>query len=86
MKRLPRNVTPLRVDGWPVDTLDQTTMAEFRKLADQNNWTIARVMHEVTQKYLARLKAEQELDGKIIQFPIPNTDSRPSVAQESSRA
>ena len=64
------------LDGWPVDALDQSTMVELRKLADQAGWTIARVMHEVTEEYVARRKAEKELDRKIILFPIPNADLR----------
>ena len=76
MKTLPRNVTPFTLDGWPVDALDQSTMVELRKLADQTGWTITRVMHEVTEEYVARRKAEKELDTKIIQFPTPNAHRR----------
>jgi len=64
------------LDGWPVDALDQSTMVELRKLAHQTGWTITRVMHEVTEEYVARRKAEKELDRKIIRFPTPNADPR----------
>ena len=65
---MPRNVTPFTLDGWPVDMLDLNTMAELRKLADQTGWTLSEVMHEVTEEYVARRKAEKELKTKIIQF------------------
>jgi hypothetical protein len=34
MKTLPRNVTPFMFEGWPLDSLDQETMVELRKLSD----------------------------------------------------
>jgi hypothetical protein len=69
MKTLPRNVTPFTLQGWPLDTLDQETRVELRKLADQTGWTIAEVMHEVTKEYVARREAENELSAKILKFP-----------------
>ena len=69
MKTLPRNVTPFTLQGWPLDALDQETMVELRKLADQTGWTVAEVMHEVTKEYVARRKAENELPAKILKFP-----------------
>jgi len=69
MKTLPRNVTPFTLQGWPLDALDQETMVELRKLADQTGWTVAEVMHEVTKEYVARRKAENELPTKILKFP-----------------
>jgi hypothetical protein len=69
MKTLPRNVTPFTLEGWPLDTLDQKTMMEIRKLMDQTGWTVAEVMHEMTKEYLARRKAENELPVKILKFP-----------------
>jgi hypothetical protein len=69
MRTLPRNVTPFKLDGWPLDALDQTAMVELRKLADQTGWTVAEVMHEVTQEYLARRQAENDLPAKILKFP-----------------
>ena len=69
MRTLPRNVTPFKLDGWPLDALDQTAMVELRKIADQTGWTIAEVMHEVTQEYVARRQAENDLPAKILKFP-----------------
>ena len=76
MKTLPRNVTPFTLEGWPLDALDQMTMMELRKLADQSGWTLAEVMHEVTEEYVARRKAEKELETKVIKFPKVNAHPR----------
>ena len=60
MRTLPRNVTPFKLDGWPLDALDQTVMVELRKLADQTGWTVADVIREVTQEYVARRQAQND--------------------------
>ena len=60
---------PFTLDGWPLDALDQTTLVELRKLADQTGWTLSEVMHEVTEEYVAWRKAEKEREAKIIRFP-----------------
>jgi hypothetical protein len=54
MKTLPRNVTPLTLEGWPLDALDQTTIARLRRLADRTGWTVADHMHETMEQFLAR--------------------------------
>jgi len=64
----PRNVTPFTLEGWPLDALDQTTLVELRKLADQTGSTVADIMHDLTEEYVARLKAEGEREAKIIRF------------------
>jgi hypothetical protein len=69
MRTLPRNVTQFKLDGWPLDALDQTAMVEIRKLADQTGWTVAEVIREVTQEYVARRQAENDLPAKILKFP-----------------
>ena len=66
MKRLPSNVTPFKLDGWPLDALDQTAMVEIRKLADQTGWTVAEVIREVTQEYVARRQAETTCQPKFL--------------------
>ena len=69
MRTLPRNVMPFTLDGWPVDALDQTTLMELRKLADQTGRTVADILHNLTKEFLAELKAEQEYQEKIVIFP-----------------
>ena len=68
MNALPHNVTPFTLEGWPLDSLDQETIVELRKLSDQTGWTLAEVMREVTNEYVAKRHAEKELEKKIIWF------------------
>ena len=69
----PRNIMPFRLDGWPLDSLDQETMVELRKLSDQTGWTIAGVIRKMANEYMAKLEAETELKKKIIWLPIRDT-------------
>ena len=69
VKTSPRNVTPFTLDGWPLDTLDQTTLVELRNLADQTGWTVADIMHDLMEEFVARRKADKEREAKIIRFP-----------------
>jgi len=48
------NVTPFILEGWPLDTLDQTTMARLRRLPDRTGCTVADRMHEAMEQFLAR--------------------------------
>jgi hypothetical protein len=81
---------PFKLDGWPLDALDQTAMVELRKLAEQTGWTVAEVMHEVTQEYVARRQAENDLPAKILKFPkrqvsrIAGSSSRNAVGFSSA--
>jgi len=65
----PENVAPFTIGGWPVDALSQGTMRLLRKIADQDGWTIEEVMTAAMDEFVARRKAEKELETKIICFP-----------------
>ena len=69
METSPRNVTPFTLDGWPLDALDQTTLVELRNLADQTGWTVADIMHDLMEEFVARRKADKEREAKVIRFP-----------------
>ena len=72
MKSIPKsqkNVAPLTIGGWPVDALSQGTMRLLRKIADQDGWTIEEVMTAAMEEFVARRKAEKELETKITCFP-----------------
>ena len=77
---MPRNVTPFMLEGWPLDALDQETMVALRKLSDQTGWTLAEVMREVTNEYVAKRQADKELEKKIIRFPKVNPHLRSPAA------
>ena len=65
----PKNVAPFTIGDWPVDALSQGTMRLLRKIADQDDWTIEEVMTAAMEEFVARRKAEKELETKIICFP-----------------
>lgn len=65
----PENVAPFTIGGWPVDALSQGTMRLLRKIADQDGWTIEEVMTVAMEEFVAKHKAEKELETKIICFP-----------------
>lgn len=67
---------PFRLDGWPLDSLDQETMVELRKLSDQTGWTLAEVMRKMANEYMAKIEAETELKKKIIWLPIKGTSTK----------
>ena len=69
MRTSPRNVTPFTLEGWPVDALNQTTLVELRKLADETGWTVADIMHDLMEEFVAKHKAENAREAKIIRFP-----------------
>jgi len=69
----PKNVAPFTIGGWPVDALSQGTMRLLRKIADQDGWTIEEVMTAAMEEFVARRKAEKELETKIICFPKRGT-------------
>lgn len=60
---------PFTLDGWPVDALDQTTLVELRKLADQTGRTVADIVRNLTEEFFAEREAEQEYQEKIVRFP-----------------
>jgi len=64
----PKSVAPFIIGGWPVDALSQGTMRLLRKIADQDGWTIEEVMTAAMEEFVARRKAEKELETKIICF------------------
>jgi hypothetical protein len=66
--KLPKNVAPFTIGGWPVDALSQGTIRLLRKIAHEDGWTIEEVMTAAMEEFVATRKAEKELITKIIQF------------------
>jgi hypothetical protein len=72
VKSIPKsaeNVAPFTIGGWPVDAISRGTMRLLRKIADQDGWTMEEVMTAAMEEFVARRKAEKELETKIICFP-----------------
>lgn len=70
MKTLPPNIMPFTpFDGLPpLDKVDQTMMRTLRKLANLRGGSVEDVIHEALEQFLAKCKAERELEAKIIGF------------------
>jgi hypothetical protein len=70
MKTLPQNILPFVLRGLPpLNKLDQSMMRKLRKLADRTGWTVEDLIHEGILEFVAKCKAEKELETKIIQLP-----------------
>jgi hypothetical protein len=68
-KMRPGNVTPFVLEGrWTLDGLDQRTMRWLSKIAKREHLTVADVIYEVLESFVAKCEAEAELEKKIIKF------------------
>jgi len=66
--KLPKNVAPFTIGGWPVDALSQGTIRLLRRIAQEDGWTIEEVMTAAMEEFVVMRKAEEELKTKVIQF------------------
>jgi hypothetical protein len=66
--KLPKNVAPFTIGGWPVDALSQGMIRLLRRIAQEDGWTIEEVMTAAVEEFVVTRKAEEELKTKIIQF------------------
>ena len=80
--KLPKNVAPFTIGGWPVDALSQGTIRLLRKIADEDGWTFEEVITAAMEEFVATRKAEKELITKIIQF---RNARRPAKARAARR-
>ena len=80
--KLPKNVAPFTIGGWPVDALSQGTIRLLRKIAHEDGWTIEEVMTAAMEEFVATRRAERELKTKIIQF---RNARRPAKARAARR-
>jgi hypothetical protein len=75
MKTSPNIVTFL-LDGdsrIPLNTIDQKRMRELRRHADTLGKTVPELIHDIVEQGFARaiaeMKAQKELQNKIVKFP-----------------
>jgi hypothetical protein len=66
--KLPKNVAPFTIGGWPVDALSQGTIRLLRKIAQEDGWTMEEVMTAAMEEFVVTCKAEEKLETKVIQF------------------
>ena len=82
--KLPKNVAPFTIGGWPVDALSQGTIRLLRKIADEDGWTIEEVMTAAMEEFVATRKAEKELITKIIQFRNARRPAKARAARQQT--
>ena len=97
MKTRPKNIVPFVLRGLPpLDKLDQRLMRKLRNLADRTGSTVEGLIHEGILEFVAKCQAKEELETKIIRFPMRraisaecqiklNARLRNSTAQRASR-
>jgi hypothetical protein len=78
--KLPKNVAPFTIGGWPVDALSQGMIRLLRKIAQEDGWTIEEVITAAMQEFVVTRKAEEELKTKIILFAPSNGHLRSQSA------
>jgi hypothetical protein len=75
MKTSP-NIVKFLLDGdsrIPLNTIDQKRMRELRRHADTLGKTVPELIHDIVEQGFARaiaeMKAQKELQSKIVKFP-----------------
>ena len=69
MCRASGKVTPSILDArWALDCLDQPTMRWLSKAAKRKRVSVAEVIYESVESFVAKCEAEADLDKKIIKF------------------
>ena len=65
----PPNIVKFRLDGFPLDALDQERMRRLRLTSDRTGVPIPKLIKEVLDETVEAWKAEAELPNKIVKFP-----------------
>jgi len=64
----PLNIVKFRLDGFPLDALDQTRMRHLRITSDRTGVSIAKLIKEALDQTVEAWLAEAELPKKIVKF------------------
>jgi hypothetical protein len=65
----PPNIVKLRLDGFPLDALDQKRMRRLRRTSDRIGLPIPDLIREILGQIIDTCIAEAELPTKIVKFP-----------------
>jgi hypothetical protein len=65
----PKNIVQFRLDGFPVDALDQKRMRRLRLLSERTGAPIPQLIRSALDLAVAAWIAEAELPNKILEFP-----------------
>ena len=68
--KAPPNIVKLRLDGFPLDALDQKRMRRLRRTSDQMGVPIPDLIREIVGQMIDAWIAEAELPHKIVKFPV----------------
>jgi hypothetical protein len=65
----PQKVVKFRMDGFPLDALDQKQMRRLRRMSDRTRVPIPNLISEALDQTIEAWTAEAELPNKIVKFP-----------------
>ena len=65
----PPKIVKFRLNGFPLDALDQKRMRRLRKMSDRIGVPIPDLMSQILRKMVDTWIAEAELPNKIVKFP-----------------
>lgn len=66
---IPKNILKFRLDGFPVDALDQKRMRRLRFLSERTGAPIPQLIRSAIDQAVAAWIADAELPKKILKFP-----------------
>ena len=67
--KAPPNILKFRLNGFPLDALDQKRMRRLRRTSDQMGVPIPDLISEILGQMIDAWIAEAELPNKIVKFP-----------------
>ena len=68
--KAPPNILKFRLNGFPLDALDQKRMRRLRRTSDQMGVPIPDLIWEIVGQMIDAWIAEAELPHKIVKFPV----------------
>jgi hypothetical protein len=68
--KTPPNIVKFRLNGFPLDALDQKRMRRLRRTSDQMGVPIPDLIWEIVGQMIDAWIAEAELPHKIVKFPV----------------
>jgi hypothetical protein len=82
----PANIVKFRLDGFPLDALDQKRMRRLRTTSDRMGVPIPDLIRQILGEMIDALIADAELPNKIVKFPTARAERARAVKQpETSR-
>ena len=67
--KTPLNIVKFRLDGFPLDALDQERMRRLRRTSDRTGVPIPDLIRKILSQMVDAWIAEAELPTKLVKFP-----------------